>query len=364
LSTNGSGWHPDPTGRHQYRWWDGTVWSDAVADQGVERRDPIGGSAPVAQPQQQPPVSGGYAPAQQQPPVSGGYAPAQQQPPTSGGYAPAHFQQASSGGPSGGFPPGAAASPGGPRGRRPWAANAVLAVLGAVIAGALVVLGVAVANRDDGGDDQREGSGDGAGEAGGATGPAPGVDPRDALITVGDLPAGWTESQNTYPPGENQVCEPRLEPPSPPRSSDRSFDRATPAGAITHRVVEYSPEFAADYLAEARRQAGECGTFETETQTGGESQRFTGTSELLTGPSIGDETLWYRILVQYQEPEPSTHAVLVVLDRHGGVISGFTMSTTSEETSATDRQMVEDLARVAADRLDGGGRGAGGGGDG
>ena len=23
-------WHPDPTGRHQYRWWDGQEWTDQV----------------------------------------------------------------------------------------------------------------------------------------------------------------------------------------------------------------------------------------------------------------------------------------------------------------------------------------------
>jgi len=33
-------WQPDPTGRHQYRWWDGTVWSDVVADDGEEDLDP------------------------------------------------------------------------------------------------------------------------------------------------------------------------------------------------------------------------------------------------------------------------------------------------------------------------------------
>lgn len=33
-------WQPDPTGRHQYRWWDGTVWSDVVADDGEEALDP------------------------------------------------------------------------------------------------------------------------------------------------------------------------------------------------------------------------------------------------------------------------------------------------------------------------------------
>lgn len=28
-------WHTDPSGRHQFRWWDGTRWTDQVADNGV-----------------------------------------------------------------------------------------------------------------------------------------------------------------------------------------------------------------------------------------------------------------------------------------------------------------------------------------
>jgi Protein of unknown function (DUF2510) len=32
-------WIRDPTGRHEYRYWDGSNWTDHVADQGVEARD-------------------------------------------------------------------------------------------------------------------------------------------------------------------------------------------------------------------------------------------------------------------------------------------------------------------------------------
>jgi hypothetical protein len=35
------GWHPDPTGRHQHRWWDGTGWTDTVADAGVTGTDAL-----------------------------------------------------------------------------------------------------------------------------------------------------------------------------------------------------------------------------------------------------------------------------------------------------------------------------------
>lgn len=34
-------WQPDPTGRHQYRYWDGSTWTDHVADDGVATSDPF-----------------------------------------------------------------------------------------------------------------------------------------------------------------------------------------------------------------------------------------------------------------------------------------------------------------------------------
>jgi hypothetical protein len=34
-------WLPDPTGRHQYRFWDGGSWTENVYDAGVESRDPV-----------------------------------------------------------------------------------------------------------------------------------------------------------------------------------------------------------------------------------------------------------------------------------------------------------------------------------
>ena len=36
-----SSWEPDPTGRHQYRWWDGERWTDQVSDDGAQLVDPV-----------------------------------------------------------------------------------------------------------------------------------------------------------------------------------------------------------------------------------------------------------------------------------------------------------------------------------
>ncbi|MEQ1699222.1 MAG: DUF2510 domain-containing protein [Ilumatobacteraceae bacterium] len=53
---NGS-WQPDPTQRHEVRWWTGTQWSDQVADHGVASSDPLHPlAAPAAAPTAPTPV--------------------------------------------------------------------------------------------------------------------------------------------------------------------------------------------------------------------------------------------------------------------------------------------------------------------
>lgn len=34
------GWHPDPGGRHQLRWWDGHRWTEHVHNNGINSIDP------------------------------------------------------------------------------------------------------------------------------------------------------------------------------------------------------------------------------------------------------------------------------------------------------------------------------------
>jgi hypothetical protein len=46
--TNPAAWHPDPTSAHEYRWWDGTRWTEHVADGGQASIDPLAGPADPA----------------------------------------------------------------------------------------------------------------------------------------------------------------------------------------------------------------------------------------------------------------------------------------------------------------------------
>lgn len=46
MSKRAQEWLPDPAGRHQLRWWDGTVWTEHISDNGDQGIDPIVPSTP------------------------------------------------------------------------------------------------------------------------------------------------------------------------------------------------------------------------------------------------------------------------------------------------------------------------------
>jgi hypothetical protein len=80
MNAPAPGWNPDPTGRHEYRYWDGGNWTDDVSDNGITSVDPVAGGASV-------PGAGGAPTAvgpttQQYAPQAGGF------PPQDGGYNP------------------------------------------------------------------------------------------------------------------------------------------------------------------------------------------------------------------------------------------------------------------------------------
>ncbi len=46
MSPSPPGWQPDPRGRHEYRYWDGTQWTDHVSDKGQMSSDPVADATP------------------------------------------------------------------------------------------------------------------------------------------------------------------------------------------------------------------------------------------------------------------------------------------------------------------------------
>lgn len=47
-------WHPDPTGRHELRYWDGSQWTEHVSDQGKQSTSPMDAAPPQQAQQHQP----------------------------------------------------------------------------------------------------------------------------------------------------------------------------------------------------------------------------------------------------------------------------------------------------------------------
>jgi hypothetical protein len=131
-STPGSGsagWQPDPTGRHQYRYWDGSAFTDNVSDGGATSVDPMtpAGSASNVPPTQSMPTSPPTAPVTMPAPVA-----------TPGPAGPT-FAPPGGGPPAGGPPPSSGGSSKAPL------------IIGAIVVVALLVAGFLLFKGDDGG---------------------------------------------------------------------------------------------------------------------------------------------------------------------------------------------------------------------
>lgn len=49
-SSAAADWYPDPLGRHEFRYWDGSAWTDNVSSHGTTSIDPVEGRAPKSVP--------------------------------------------------------------------------------------------------------------------------------------------------------------------------------------------------------------------------------------------------------------------------------------------------------------------------
>lgn len=59
MSEHAGSWQPDPFGRNQYRYWDGTQWTDQVSNDGVVGTDPAVARITPAGSPEAPPVAAG-----------------------------------------------------------------------------------------------------------------------------------------------------------------------------------------------------------------------------------------------------------------------------------------------------------------
>jgi hypothetical protein len=143
TSTGGpaASWYPDPTGRHEHRYWDGERWTVHVADNGV-----TGVDGPTQQPAAQQPAAQQQAVVHEQPTSTAGWAPVPERPAPTPQYAwqpsqPSPSQPSSTTAEWQGS--AGAASAGGPSSRgRGWIfAIAILVAVAGIGATAMVALG-------------------------------------------------------------------------------------------------------------------------------------------------------------------------------------------------------------------------------
>ena len=109
MSSPEPGWNPDPAGRHEYRYWDGSTWTDDVSDNGVTATDPLAGAGGPALPRRNRP----HRPVRADP----GLRPAG---PERCRVRPARRARGATPGGPGGYPPGGPGRPGGPGGYDPY----------------------------------------------------------------------------------------------------------------------------------------------------------------------------------------------------------------------------------------------------
>ncbi len=104
------GWNPDPTGRHEYRYWDGGRWTDDVSDNGVTGVDAMASDQTWTQYPQtaQTAQTASYPPAAPYPPITQGPPSGPYQPPTDS------YPGGPMGPPTGPYPGGAMGPPTGP----------------------------------------------------------------------------------------------------------------------------------------------------------------------------------------------------------------------------------------------------------
>ncbi|MFV0524772.1 MAG: phospholipid scramblase-related protein [Acidimicrobiales bacterium] len=58
MSNQEPNWYPDPGQRHEYRYWDGTTWTDHVSNGGVTSSEPLAAPPPPGNGAQPPPPAG------------------------------------------------------------------------------------------------------------------------------------------------------------------------------------------------------------------------------------------------------------------------------------------------------------------
>jgi hypothetical protein len=168
--------------------------------------------------------------------------------------------------------------------------------------------------------------------------PARAVDPRQALLTLADVPAGWTQTPDEdgdddgYP-----ICSDAIEEPESLAEAEVAFASPRSLPAIGHAVAVYPDGVAERFFADIRERLAGCPRF---TQS---SISFT--LAPLAFPPLGDES--FATVLRF-EPDESTFAAVLFYARVGPAM--IVLSASDPGPPAVDE--AERYARLAVQRLE------------
>jgi hypothetical protein len=170
------------------------------------------------------------------------------------------------------------------------------------------------------------------------------IDLEAALLTLDDMPSGWTQEPEAETDDESDVTLCDVEPLDDVEavdSSSREFSAGDFGPFLHHSVAVYESGQAEQALDAFLEALDACDEWTEETEDGPVTWR----PRALSFPGLGDDTVAVRINV---EAEAFNATVDMVTWRRGDFLS---LLFTMEVFGSPDAEQMEELARVADERL-------------
>ncbi|HEX2039268.1 MAG TPA: hypothetical protein VHF47_05985 [Acidimicrobiales bacterium] len=169
------------------------------------------------------------------------------------------------------------------------------------------------------------------------------------LLTQAEVPSGFTqqeveeEEESEEKAADEAACLEQDTDETVPAEAEASAEFATAEGIsqISHEVQAYEAGKAAEAMAEGRRIADQCKTFEEVV----EGTTMRGTFESVDFPSMGDDTAAFSLKASITNVPLNGMMVAV---RKGDVVSAVVFIVANAEV---DRAVVEDLVRKATAKV-------------
>ena len=191
------------------------------------------------------------------------------------------------------------------------------------------------------------------------------VDVEEALLTLEDLPTGWTTSPDAGEADEGaaQFCAGLdMSDDEPDAEAEASFQRSEMGPFVSHVVGRFDGGEAEKRFAELREAIDECGEFDTTDEDG---NTLTGRLSAVSFPEVGEESLAVRLsgtVTTVADPDFGERefpmAGDLVFFRQGDLVAGLFHITIDASAfggggGGLDSTITEDLARKAEEKVEG-----------